>query len=250
VPIKDRLGTGEKSRSEQRDLKDELKDLKSGTMSITLDSKSTKRQVDEKKTDLEATPEENLEVVEEVGEETVSTAVVENDEEERERKELMEKERQLKERLLEEEKKRKEGPAEEVDLNKVVINKRSRRSESSNADSKVLTVKTPDNLVAKLAQKLKELPQPAVVPKQKTDRQKSAIKKKMKERYAKEASLPERILYLALEKVMFDEERANLLISKLLKDTKQKESGMVEEIVLDVDNDMDELDFEADEPEA
>ena len=29
-----------------------------------------------------------------------------------------------------------------------------------------------------------------------------------------------------------------------------QESGMVEEIVLDVDNDMDELDFEADEPEA
>jgi len=231
-------------------LKDELKDLKSGTMSITLDSKSTKRKVDEMKTDSEAIPEENLEVVKEVGEETVSTVVLENDEEEQERKELMEKERQLKERLLEEEKKRKEGPAEEVDLNKIVINKRSRRSESSNADSKVLTVKTPDNLVAKLAQKLKELPQPAVVPKQKTDRQKSAIKKKMKDRYAKEASLPERILYLALEKVTFDEERANLLISKLLKDTKQKESGLVEEIVLDVDNDMDELDFEADEPEA
>ena len=29
-----------------------------------------------------------------------------------------------------------------------------------------------------------------------------------------------------------------------------QESGLVEEIVLDVDNDMDELDFEADEPEA
>lgn len=131
----------------------------------------------------------------------------------------------------------------EVDLDKIVIKKRSKTEAAANKTGKSLVVKTPNNLVAKLALKLKELPKIAVVPSPKTPKEKMALKKKVKAKYMNE-NLPERILYLALEKVSYDEERVYLLLSKLVQpDTQVVE---VEEVVVNLE-DEDMLDYEAED---
>jgi len=178
--------------------------------------------------------------------------------------EIKERERQLKERLLREQANRnktegtngtsetnvKQNDAEtsgEADLDKVVIKKRAQRLSNEKDDSnKSLTVRTPKNLVGKLAMKLKELPKPAVEPSVKTDKEKVALKKKIKDKYAK-SDLPEKILYLALENVAYEEDRVILLLDKMTKDNTAQSSPTAEEIVT-LDDD-DQLDYEAEEPE-
>jgi len=208
---------------------------------------------------------EHFQTIDEVGE-------VDPEEElrqQKEREENLKTERSIKERLLkaEEEKKRKLAEAaEEIDLDKVVIKKRTKKSNDAKAtaassEDKVLVVKTPNSLVGLLAKKLKEMPKPVVAPKQKTAQQKSALKKKIKIKYAK-TSIPEKILYMALENVGFDEKRGNQLINKLLQEEKsvngENEVIQVDEeednIVINLEDDdivdEDKLDYEADEPEV
>lgn len=194
--------------------------------------------------------------IDEVGQVDVSNKTAkELADEKKEQEEIKERERKLKERLLKEaqEKKKSGGGGEEAapaipNLDTVVIKRRSVAGNKAAADKngKTMTIKTPNNLVAKLAAKLKELPKPGVIPAQKSDKEKVQLKKKIKDKYKKE-QLPEKILYLALENVAYDESRAILLISKMLKDdaAPNKEA----DVVTLEDDDEEKLDFEADEPE-
>ena len=46
----------------------------------------------------------------------------------------------------------------------------------------------------------------------KTDKEKEDLRKKMKDKYETKYDIPERILFMALESVLFDEEQANNLM--------------------------------------
>jgi len=59
------------------------------------------------------------------------------------------------------------------------------------------------------------MPQPAVEPKTKTVEEKSAIKTKIFAKFGS-SPLPNRLLVVALQNVKFDEERAVLLLNKVI----------------------------------
>jgi len=174
----------------------------------------------------------------------------ETEAERKEREKIKERERKLRERLLKEEEERKKKEVSDPtiqSLDTVVIKRREKTGAAKATNGKTMTIKTPNNLVAKLAAKLKEMPKPGVIPAEKSDKEKTALKKKIKDKYKKE-SLPERILYMALENVAYDESRAILLITKMLKDDTNTPKKVPEVVTVD-DNDEDKLDFEADEPD-
>lgn len=234
MPVKARLGGSKSGNGDRAGEKG---------MSVTIGSGG--RQV-AKKVDVNS-----FTVIDEVGAVEKKKTARETEAETKERAEIKERERKLKERLLkqEEERKIKEGGAQQSalhTLDTVVIKRREKPANTkTSANGKTMIIKTPNNLVAKLAAKLKEMPMPGVVPAQKTDKEKTALKKKIKDKYKKE-DLPEKILYLALENVAYDESRAILLITKMLKDDTKKGE---EEVITLEDNDEDKLDFEADEPD-
>ena len=57
----------------------------------------------------------------------------------------------------------------------------------------------------RLAEKRTPLPKPPPI---KTEKEKEDLRKKMKDRYEVKYDIPERILFMALESVLFDEEQA------------------------------------------
>lgn len=61
----------------------------------------------------------------------------------------------------------------------------------------------------RLAEKRTPLPKPPPI---KTDKEKDDLRKKMKDKYESKYDIPERILFMALESVLFDEEQANHLV--------------------------------------
>merc|ERR1711974_130407 len=114
----------------------------------------------------------------------------------------------------------------------------------------VLVVRTPNSLVAKLAEKRKEIcPQLLVSPNTKSDQEKTELKKKFKEKYQHQERLPEKILHMALESVFYEEQHAEQLIGKLLEDEVKEQTEVAPPAPLSLDDEHDKLDFEADEPE-
>jgi len=77
----------------------------------------------------------------------------------------------------------------------------------------------------RLAEKRTPLPKPPPI---KTDTEKETLRNKMKDKYEKRYEIPERILFMALESVLYDEEQANNLITSMIEDDlkrqKQKEA--------------------------
>ncbi len=61
----------------------------------------------------------------------------------------------------------------------------------------------------RLAEKRTPLPKPPPV---KSDREKESLRRKMKDKYEVKFDIPERILYMALESVLYDEDQANQLM--------------------------------------
>ena len=61
----------------------------------------------------------------------------------------------------------------------------------------------------RLAEKRTPLPKPPPI---KTDKEKEDLRKKMKDKYEVKYDIPERILFMALESVLFDEDQANNLM--------------------------------------
>ena len=61
----------------------------------------------------------------------------------------------------------------------------------------------------RLAEKRTPLPKPPPI---KTDKEKDELRKKMREKYEVKFDIPERILYMALESVLYDEDQANNLM--------------------------------------
>ena len=61
----------------------------------------------------------------------------------------------------------------------------------------------------RLAEKRTPLPKPPPI---KTDKEKEELRKKMREKYEVKFDIPERILYMALESVLYDEDQANNLM--------------------------------------
>jgi len=61
----------------------------------------------------------------------------------------------------------------------------------------------------RLAEKRTPLPKP---PAMKSDKEKDDLRKKMREKYEVKYDIPERILYMALESVLYDEDQANNLM--------------------------------------
>ena len=53
------------------------------------------------------------------------------------------------------------------------------------------------------------LPKPPAI---KTDKEKEELRRKMRNKYEVKFDIPERILYMALESVLYDEEQANALM--------------------------------------
>jgi hypothetical protein len=63
----------------------------------------------------------------------------------------------------------------------------------------------------------------------KTDKEKDDLRRKMKDKYEVKYDIPERILFMALESVLFDEEQANGLIMSMIEDDmKRKKSKEAE----------------------
>jgi len=78
----------------------------------------------------------------------------------------------------------------------------------------------------RLAEKRTPLPKPPPI---KTDKEKDDLRKKMKDKYESKYDIPERILFMALESVLFDEEQANhLVLSMIEDDLKRKKSKEAE----------------------
>jgi hypothetical protein len=78
----------------------------------------------------------------------------------------------------------------------------------------------------RLAEKRTPLPKPPPI---KTDKEKDDLRKKMKDKYETKYDIPERILFMALESVLFDEEQANnLVLSMIEDDLKRKKSKEAE----------------------
>ena len=65
------------------------------------------------------------------------------------------------------------------------------------------------------AEKRTPLPKPPPI---KTDTEKDDLRKKMKDKYEKKYDIPERILFMALESVLYDEEQAVNLITTMIED--------------------------------
>ena len=61
----------------------------------------------------------------------------------------------------------------------------------------------------RLAEKRTPLPKPPPI---KSDKEKQELRKRMKDKYEVKFDIPERILYMALESVLYDEEQANNLM--------------------------------------
>ena len=61
----------------------------------------------------------------------------------------------------------------------------------------------------RLAEKRTPLPKPPPI---KTDKEKEDLRKRMKDKYEVKFDIPERILYMALESVLYDEDQANNLM--------------------------------------
>ena len=67
----------------------------------------------------------------------------------------------------------------------------------------------------RLAEKRTPLPKPPPI---KTEKEKEELRARMKEKYEKKYDIPERILFMALESVLYDEEQANNLITTMIED--------------------------------
>jgi len=67
----------------------------------------------------------------------------------------------------------------------------------------------------RLAEKRTQLPKPPPI---KTDKEKDDLRKRMKDKYEVKFDIPERILYMALESVLYDEDQANNLIKSMIED--------------------------------
>merc|ERR1712083_708727 len=78
----------------------------------------------------------------------------------------------------------------------------------------------------RLAEKRTPLPKPPPI---KTEKEKEELRARMKEKYETKYDIPERILFMALESVLFDEEQANnLVLSMIEDDLKRKKSKEAE----------------------
>jgi len=81
----------------------------------------------------------------------------------------------------------------------------------------------------RLAEKRTPLIKPPPI---KTEAEKDTLRNKMKDKYEKKFDIPERILFMALESVLYDEEQANNLITTMIEDDlkrqKEKESKQKE----------------------
>merc|ERR1711936_981534 len=58
-----------------------------------------------------------------------------------------------------------------------------------------------------------------------TDTEKDDLRKKMKDKYEVKYDIPERILFMALESVLFDEEQANNLIMSMIEDDQKRKKS-------------------------
>merc|ERR1711934_1311088 len=102
-----------------------------------------------------------------------------------------------------------------VDLDKIVIKKRERKQqEEKSADEKVLVVRTPNSLMGRLAELRKGLPRPQVEPAEKSEEERTVVRRSLREKYKEE----EKITGTAMESVFFEEAAAEELINKLLED--------------------------------
>jgi len=74
----------------------------------------------------------------------------------------------------------------------------------------------------RLAEKRTPLPKPPPI---KTEKEKEELRRKMKEKYEKKYEIPERILFMALESVLFDEDQANNLILSMIEDDLKRQKA-------------------------
>ncbi|XP_059092748.1 uncharacterized protein LOC131888005 isoform X2 [Tigriopus californicus] len=74
----------------------------------------------------------------------------------------------------------------------------------------------------RLAEKRTPLPKPPPII---SDKEKEELRRKMKEKYEKKFDIPERILYMALESVLFDEEQATCLINSMIEDDMRRKKA-------------------------
>merc|ERR1712173_390329 len=151
--------------------------------------------------------------------------------------------------------------------------------EEKYSDDKVLVVKKPKSMIAKLAEKRKELSLLATSSTQKSDQEKTELRKKFKEKFLNEEKITEKVLNMALESVFYDEEekemeeKPNIETEQIVEENMESENnlnGVMENVdepeeskpsnesAVDAMADPavetsvdahDELDFEAEEPE-
>ena len=78
----------------------------------------------------------------------------------------------------------------------------------------------------RLAEKRTPLPKPPPI---KTEKEKEELRARMKEKYEKKFDIPERILFMALESVLYDEEQANNLITTMIEDDLKRQKVRLNE---------------------
>merc|ERR1712130_473106 len=108
------------------------------------------------------------------------------------------------------------------------------------ADEKVLVVRTPNSLMGRLAELRKGLPRPQAEPAEKSEEERTVVRRSLREKYKEEEKITEKIIGTAMESVFFEEAAAEELINKLLEEEDDDEGEERLETMVD---DHDKLDF-------
>jgi len=116
-----------------------------------------------------------------------------------------------------------------VDLDKIVIKKRERKQqEEKSADEKVLVVRRPNSLMGRLAELRKGLPRPQVEPAEKSEEERTVVRRSLREKYKAEEKITEKIIGTAMESVFFEEAAAEELINKLLEEDRNSRKAHID----------------------
>merc|ERR1712106_215475 len=91
-------------------------------------------------------------------------------------------------------------------------------------------------MIGKLAEKRKELSLLATSTTQKSDQEKTELRKKFKEKFLNEENITEKVLNTALESVFYDEDQGYQLINMLLEEEEKPEDYIEQKDQIEVEN--------------
>lgn len=118
------------------------------------------------------------------------------------------------------------GESEVAPLDKVIIKKREKKDDRKSTEGRDLVIKKPSRLISILAKRRSQLSCSSAEAQSQveemTDQQRSAVRKKCKEKYSAEEKVTEKVISMALDLSQFDEVKTNNLIDSLLQEENEE----------------------------